>query len=104
MRTAFAEYASIPTHEHITLRSPKTGFSRCGGGQWADVKNFFRGKRFDLRFAQRDDGYRFAHRIGDFEAVAGFLSGTDLMMFDDSRDITAPKTVLSHVGFSAPRD
>ena len=63
------------------------------------MKDFPCGQRFDLRFAQRDDGDGFAHSVESFEAVAGFLSGPALMIFHDGRNVASAEAGFRHVGF-----
>ncbi len=63
------------------------------------MKNSVGGQWFELRLAQRNDGNRFANGIEHFKTIAGFLSGSALVVFHYGRNITTAEIMLGHVRF-----
>ena len=66
--------------------------------QRADTEDFTGVQRFDLRFADRDDGNGFASGSEDFQTIPRLLLRASGVELDDGGDVAAAETVRGQVG------
>lgn len=62
-----------------------------------DAEEFVFSKRFDLGFADGDNGEGVPHGVEDLQLVARFLAGAAFVFFHDGRDIAATKALLREI-------
>ena len=66
--------------------------------QWADAEDFVGIERFDLGFADGDDGDGFTGGGEDFQGIAGLLIRATGMKLDECGNVAALETVGGQVG------
>lgn len=100
-KTGIRSHICSPWSERVSSNNRQFFCRGCGSRdgflQAADMEDFIVAQRFDLRFAQSDDGDGFADGVEHLKSVTRLLAGAASVVFHDGGDVAFAEFVLGQV-------